>query len=90
MITKKIKTALIRWVAADTWHTGHPTDEGRFYDFVKELCDAKFMDEGRLRELITEEIRTHHPAFDPNGMERRVDKKVMIAREIYDYIRHVG
>ena len=86
----KISEALTGWIAPDTWHTGHPTDTQRFYDFVKELCDARFMDKERLRKMITEEVRNQHPAFNPDETERVVDEKIELSGEIYDYVMHVG
>ena len=90
MNTGRISKALTLWIAPDTWHEGLRPDRQRFYDFVKELCDARLMDEGRLREMITEEVRNQHPGFNAEEMERVVDKKIGIAREIYDYSQHVS
>ena len=86
----KISEALTGWIAPDTWHEGLQPDRQRFYAFVKELCDARLMNEGRLREMITEEVRNQHPDFNAEEMEKIVDGKILIAREIYDYVQRGG
>jgi hypothetical protein len=82
---------LINWVNKDTWHTGHPYDDERFYKFVEALMKSGYMlDEPELRVRITRAIRSFHPQHNDDDVKRRVE----IARgrivTVYDYLRACG
>ena len=85
MIPETAKKAMAVWMASDTWHTGHPSDMGRYYDFVTALCDERFMDEGLIRQTIHKEIETHHPKFNWEEKEELVDQFVQLTARIYGY-----
>jgi len=51
-----IQKSFDAWINCNTWHTGHPADEARFYTFVWNIFrySRKRPSENNLRELILE------------------------------------
>jgi hypothetical protein len=63
-----IKKSFYAWINCDTWYTGHPSDEARFYSFVWNVFkySRKRPTEQYLRELILEQWRG---SLDPDYLE---------------------
>ena len=85
MVPETAKKAIVAWMGSDTWYTLQPSDTGRYYDFVSALCDARFMDEGLIRQAIREQIAAHHPNFKSQGKEGLVEQFVQLTARIYRY-----
>ena len=85
MIPETAHKAMAAWMASDTWHTLHPLDMGRYYDFVTALCDERFMDEVLIRQTIQEQIENHPPILNSEAKEELVDQFVQLTARIYCY-----
>lgn len=85
MIPETAKQAIVGWVALDDWHTAHHLALGRYYDLVQALCDEQFMEEDEIRQMIHEEIESHHPDFNQGERAHLVDRFVELAARLYRY-----
>jgi hypothetical protein len=80
---------LIDWVAPDTWSSGDPLDEQRFFKFVSALWleHGVPIDGDELFAQIADEVTQRHPDIDPELLERKIDQYVGQAQVILRYNR---
>ena len=73
------KQAFSEWLVRSTWHTNHPADIRRWYEFVDqyEKIHGTSVDESALREFIRDQAEKHHQ-IDINGSEHH--QKIVSAR----------
>jgi hypothetical protein len=69
LLSPLVQKSFDSWIKCNTWHTGHPSDENRFYEFVWNVFrySRKRPSEKNLRELILERGRGK---LDPEHLER--------------------
>ena len=81
------------WLGPHTWHTSHPLDMERWYDFVNQYqIDHGFtIDETALREIIesklTEKIGKR---FDNEDLRNVIRKRISLAYNILDFLKRTG
>jgi len=81
--------ALKRWLGPDTWHTGHPCDEERFYAWVRALHAASHSRvESELRTTATAKLDELQPGCSTiEDFERVLRERVHDAAVILEYLR---
>ena len=84
---------LSEWAGCSTWHTGHHDDEGRFFQFVRALCECNpdGIAEPELRERILDRVMVRgdwdeHAANEYITQQRYAER----ARETIAYHRANG
>ena len=88
-MSNQTTSAFQQWIGKDTWHTHHPLDMDRFYDFVQSLWNDQYTDIDLIRQNIREEIKELHPNFDPQYRDETIDRRVSEAEHIFSYLRHI-
>ena len=58
MLNKECEEKLQAWLAPSTWHTSHPNDMDRWYDFVDvyQRNHGNVIDEAALKEHIAHSV----------------------------------
>lgn len=81
-------TALKNWLERDTWHTSHALDEERFFEFVgRYVTDHGYsLNEQALQDAIAEIAGIG----DRQALKDIACKRVMLMREILDFMRVTG
>ena len=77
---------LKEWISAETWHTNHDLDMGRFYSFVdayEKDHGCHISDESQLAETIASHanISTQNPLFD------EIRQRVSLMYNILDFLK---
>lgn len=82
------KDALETWLKPSTWHTNHPLDEGRFYDFVFAAWTEKqgLWDEAYTREVITKTCLQWQPNHNKEDRARVIDNAMSKGTTILDFL----
>jgi len=76
----------LNWIGASTWHTDHPSDAERFYQFIKSL--HRYARKGKFGEVEKQLIRAVedlHPDQPIESYKERISELAMIADEIHAY-----
>ena len=73
---------LQRWVGPETWHTGHPADEARFFRFVHELwnCNHALIDEVALKGIIAQAVQENHSEWNGEQLTGYIEKERYAAK----------
>jgi hypothetical protein len=69
---------LTDWLTPETWHSGNPLDELRFFRFVGALWMERraAIDDDELFAQIADAVLERHPEIDRELLERMLDKYV--------------
>jgi hypothetical protein len=80
---------LADWVTPETWHSGSPLDDIRFFRFFSALWmeSRAPIDSDELFAQIADVVLDRHPDIDPELLERTVDRYVEKAQLILRYNR---
>ena len=87
MISQKLHVAIDKWIKVDTWHTGHPSDDGRFHALlaVIESEGASNFDVGDFIEVTSELASRHHPNMKREFVSENIHHKALQAEAIMGY-----
>ncbi len=82
--------AMRRWLGPDTWHKGHPIDDGRFCVFVACVWNDEhgIWDEPLARERIRNEAVRLHPRCNDLAAEV-AERRVSEGATILDFLAHL-
>jgi hypothetical protein len=85
--SKESAAALRVWLREQTFDSGRPSDEARFYRFAHALSNdyRTLEDEGELRTLLTNEATALHARTDEVGLEKDIRKWVREIQTIMAY-----
>jgi len=83
-----LKTAMKRWVAPDTWHTGHPCDEKRFNQSVQAALSqiVQYVPVEIWRQVFDDLVRELHPGFDTVEATRLIQEYASRADAISSFL----
>lgn len=81
-------TLLKKWLGNETWHTSHPTDEKRFFQFVGQyVTDHGYsLSEEKLREVIIDLAEI----ADNECLKEVVIERVALMTDILDFMKVTG
>lgn len=79
-------SALDKWLARSTWHTGHPIDLEIFYRAVKEIISQNPEDLLHESEIAAYIISSQSGKLDASELERLAKKYSQKAELISDYV----
>lgn len=85
--------ALNVWLDAGTWHTGHPTDMDRWYDFVDQYQREHgfTIDEVVLRKNIEDKLtKKTGKRFGNEVLRNEIREQISLAYKILDFLKHTG
>jgi hypothetical protein len=87
MTTTGSEIRLADWVTPETWCSGNPLDEQRFFRFVSALWmeHRALIDGDELFAQIADEVTERQPDIEPQLLERMIDQYVAQARLILRY-----
>jgi hypothetical protein len=90
VISKELHSAIENWARASTWHTGHSSDDERFYDLVSifEVAGPENYDPEAFMDVAGEMIRRHHPKLRQDFVDENLSSKVIAAEQILGYVAH--
>ncbi len=82
---------LLRWLRGSSWHSGHPHDQRRFYDFARLLVDNrrrhyrnKAWREG-FRSVVRRAIKDEFPRLPDEWIDQELQRFVQSAETIFAY-----
>jgi len=82
------------WLGPGTWHTNHPTDMDRWYDFVDQYQREHGFtidDEVILREIIERKLTEKFgKRFDNEDLRNEIRERINLAWKILDFLKHTG
>lgn len=81
--------AMDSFLRVDTWHTGHPFDEQRFFKALSAIVRHPEFDSDAMRKYMRSQkkVTTHDGS---NGFERVVDELALKASAIQEYLKVTG
>lgn len=75
------------WIESDTWHTSHPRDKNRFYDFVR--LYASYARKEISGDSIKRDILERYDGkFEPNHLNKKADYYATLFDELTEYISY--
>lgn len=88
-LSPKCQEVYERWIGNDTWHTGHPGDKERFYNFVDAFIQyprgkKKIGGDDLERDIIT---RYEAKYDDSKVLEERAEHYSVLFWDIVEFIR---
>ncbi|GFE72119.1 hypothetical protein [Chroococcus sp. FPU101] len=84
---------LYQWLNTDTWHTKHPLDMKRWYDFVNQYRkDHGFsLDESSLQKIIESKLNVSGIDLSKNEvLQKVIEERISLAYNILDFLKHTG
>ena len=75
-----------RWIGIDTWHTSHPLDKRRFYNFVDTFLSYSRKKMGG-NELKRDIISKYEAKLDSKRLEEDAEHYAVLFCEIVEFIR---
>jgi hypothetical protein len=90
MISREFHTAIDKWIKADTWYTGHPSDDERFHQllFVVESEGAGNFDVEGFIDVASELAKRHHANMRDSFLSQSVHEKALQIEAIMNYVAY--
>lgn len=87
MDIQKLATSLKPWLAPETWHTGHPTDDQRFHRALKAAFDGQgiHISSDDFRQAITSGLNDYRPS-DVKAFSEDIEGFAQRAEDIASYL----
>lgn len=77
-------TPIKDFLNVDTWHTGHPLDQQRFYVALSKIIDNPSFNSQKLRTFMLAEKNLLDEAYD-DFFVKKIDELTGEAETIYSY-----
>lgn len=87
MDIQKLASSLKPWLAPETWHTGHPSDDKRFHRALNESFDLQGVEisSENFRQAITLWLTDNRPG-DVKAFPKSIEKFAQRAEDIAIYL----
>jgi hypothetical protein len=78
--------AYLHWISVDTWHTSHPLDKSRFYNFVS-ICLQHSRSVIQASDLKSDILEKYRGKLDPMLLDREAETYSLLFVEIIAFVK---